>query len=131
MKYANVLPPDRKQLLICRHAKSSWDDASLSDVERPLNKRGRRDAPEMGRRLAERNSRNRSRQGDASGLERAVTCSGSGSCGRSRSRFTRQSSVSSSGVPASSASRWKSRSFPRSRAMRSARCLSSGKNAAW
>lgn len=54
MKYANVLPPDRKQLLICRHAKSSWDDASLSDVERPLNKRGRRDAPEMGRRLAER-----------------------------------------------------------------------------
>lgn len=54
MKYANVLPPDRKQLVICRHAKSSWDDASLSDVERPLNKRGRRDAPEMGRRLAER-----------------------------------------------------------------------------
>ncbi|MBP7517554.1 MAG: histidine phosphatase family protein [Desulfobulbus sp.] len=54
MKYANVLPPDRKQLFLCRHAKSSWDDASLSDVERPLNKRGRRDAPEMGRRLAER-----------------------------------------------------------------------------
>ena len=34
MKYANVLPPDRKQLLICRHAKSSWDDAAMSDVER-------------------------------------------------------------------------------------------------
>ena len=54
MKYSTVLPPDRKQLLICRHAKSSWDDAAMSDVERPLNKRGRRDAPEMGRRLAER-----------------------------------------------------------------------------
>jgi phosphohistidine phosphatase len=40
-----------KTLLICRHAKSSWDDVTLSDRERPLNQRGRRDAPEMGRRL--------------------------------------------------------------------------------
>ncbi|MCL2020739.1 MAG: histidine phosphatase family protein [Betaproteobacteria bacterium] len=39
-------------LLICRHAKSSWRDTTLSDFERPLNKRGERDAPEMGRRLA-------------------------------------------------------------------------------
>ncbi|CAN5185892.1 histidine phosphatase family protein [soil metagenome] len=31
-----------------RHAKSSWDDSSLRDIERPLNKRGKRDAPAMG-----------------------------------------------------------------------------------
>lgn len=37
-----------KTLLILRHAKSSWSDASLSDHQRPLNKRGRRDAPRMG-----------------------------------------------------------------------------------
>lgn len=40
-----------KTLYLVRHAKSSWKDASLSDRERPLNKRGQRDAPEMGRRL--------------------------------------------------------------------------------
>jgi phosphohistidine phosphatase len=37
-----------KTLLILRHAKSSWGDASLLDRERPLNERGRRDAPRMG-----------------------------------------------------------------------------------
>ena len=42
-----------KILTIVRHAKSSWDDTSLRDHERPLNKRGHRDAPEMGRRIAE------------------------------------------------------------------------------
>lgn len=42
----------RKLLYLVRHAKSSWDDNSLSDRERPLNARGERDAPEMGRRLA-------------------------------------------------------------------------------
>ena len=42
-----------KTLTIVRHAKSSWDDPSLRDHERPLNKRGYRDAPEMGRRIAE------------------------------------------------------------------------------
>jgi phosphohistidine phosphatase len=36
-----------KTLYIARHAKSSWDDPSLSDFERPLNKRGKRDAPFM------------------------------------------------------------------------------------
>ncbi|WP_448871909.1 SixA phosphatase family protein [Desulfobulbus propionicus] len=41
-----------KRLLICRHAKSSWKDPDLPDFDRPLNKRGQRDAPEMGRRLA-------------------------------------------------------------------------------
>ena len=40
-----------KQLTIVRHAKSSWKDTSLRDRERPLNKRGKRDAPEMGRRI--------------------------------------------------------------------------------
>ena len=37
-----------KTLLVLRHAKSSWHDASREDHERPLNKRGRRDAPRMG-----------------------------------------------------------------------------------
>jgi phosphohistidine phosphatase len=40
-----------KTLLIHRHAKSSWDDLSLSDFERPLNQRGKADAPRMGKRL--------------------------------------------------------------------------------
>ncbi len=38
-------------LLILRHAKSSWHDHTLSDRERPLNKRGKSDAPMMGERL--------------------------------------------------------------------------------
>jgi phosphohistidine phosphatase len=37
-----------KTLLVLRHAKSSWNDPALVDHERPLNKRGRRDAPRMG-----------------------------------------------------------------------------------
>ncbi len=37
-----------KTILLMRHAKSSWDNAFLSDFERPLNSRGRRDAPRMG-----------------------------------------------------------------------------------
>ena len=37
-----------KTLLVLRHAKSSWNDPALDDQERPLNKRGRRDAPRMG-----------------------------------------------------------------------------------
>lgn len=43
-----------KTLLILRHAKSSWKEAGLSDHERPLNKRGRRDAPKIGRLLREK-----------------------------------------------------------------------------
>jgi phosphohistidine phosphatase len=43
-----------KTLLILRHAKSSWSDAGLADHERPLNKRGKRDAPRMGRLLREK-----------------------------------------------------------------------------
>jgi phosphohistidine phosphatase len=37
-----------RQLLLLRHAKSSWDDANLSDHARPLNARGRRAAAAMG-----------------------------------------------------------------------------------
>ena len=37
-----------KLLSILRHAKSSWKDESLDDHDRPLNKRGTRDAPRMG-----------------------------------------------------------------------------------
>jgi phosphohistidine phosphatase len=43
-----------KTLLIVRHAKSDWGQPGLADHDRPLNDRGRRDAPRMGRRLAER-----------------------------------------------------------------------------
>jgi len=40
-----------KRLLLARHAKSDWNDPDLSDRERPLNGRGERNAPDMGRRL--------------------------------------------------------------------------------
>ena len=40
-----------KKLFIIRHAKSSWGDFSLPDFERPLNERGKTDAPEMAKRL--------------------------------------------------------------------------------
>lgn len=40
-----------KTLTILRHAKSSWKDRSLADHERPLNARGKRDAPVMAARL--------------------------------------------------------------------------------
>lgn len=43
-----------KRLGLLRHAKSSWDNPGLSDFERPLNKRGQRDAPRMGTLLSER-----------------------------------------------------------------------------
>jgi phosphohistidine phosphatase len=41
-----------KELLLLRHAKSSWEDPTASDRERGLNNRGRRNAPQMGRALA-------------------------------------------------------------------------------
>jgi phosphohistidine phosphatase len=40
------------RLALVRHAKSDWGDPSLDDHDRPLNDRGRRDAPKMARRLA-------------------------------------------------------------------------------
>ena len=42
-----------KTLYLLRHAKSSWADSSLADLERPLNKRGQRDALFMSKRLAD------------------------------------------------------------------------------
>ncbi len=43
-----------KTLLLMRHAKSSWKDTELSDIDRPLNKRGKKDAPFMGAVLEEK-----------------------------------------------------------------------------
>lgn len=40
-----------KTLYIIRHAKSGWGDFSLPDFDRPLNDRGKKDAPEMAGRL--------------------------------------------------------------------------------
>jgi phosphohistidine phosphatase len=42
-----------KTLYLVRHAKSSWDDPSQEDFDRPLNKRGKQDAPFMGQKLKE------------------------------------------------------------------------------
>lgn len=44
-----------KTLLILRHGKSSWDDPQVSDHERPLKKRGKRDVPRMGTLLGKQN----------------------------------------------------------------------------
>jgi phosphohistidine phosphatase len=46
-----------KFLYLLRHAKSSWAEPGLSDRQRPLNKRGLRDAPMMGKRFRERGER--------------------------------------------------------------------------
>jgi len=40
-------------LILIRHAKSDWDDARLTDHQRPLNARGRRAAPRVGAWIAE------------------------------------------------------------------------------
>ena len=40
---------DMKNLLILRHAKWDWEFTDLSDHDRPLNNRGKRDAPRMGK----------------------------------------------------------------------------------
>ena len=42
-----------KRIFFIRHAKSSWNHPGLSDHDRPLNKRGKADAPFMGKLLAE------------------------------------------------------------------------------
>jgi phosphohistidine phosphatase len=42
-----------KTLLILRHAKSSWKESERADHDRPLNKRGKRDAPRIGKLLRE------------------------------------------------------------------------------
>ena len=46
-KHGGTALPLMHQLLLLRHAKSSWDDAKLADRERPLNGRGRRAAAGM------------------------------------------------------------------------------------
>ncbi len=43
-----------KRLMLARHAKSSWANPGQEDIDRPLNDRGERNAPEMGRRMLER-----------------------------------------------------------------------------
>lgn len=43
-----------KTLFLVRHAKSSWKELDLADFDRPLNERGRRAAPFMGRLLKDR-----------------------------------------------------------------------------
>jgi phosphohistidine phosphatase len=40
-----------KTVFLIRHAKSDWSDASLRDIDRPLNKRGIKDAPFMAKLL--------------------------------------------------------------------------------
>jgi phosphohistidine phosphatase len=44
---------DSRRLVVVRHAKSAWPD-DVPDAQRPLNKRGRRDAPAAGRWLRDR-----------------------------------------------------------------------------
>ena len=43
-----------KQLLVIRHAKSSWENTYLKDFDRPLNQRGERDAPYMAQQVLNR-----------------------------------------------------------------------------
>ena len=42
------------RLFLLRHAKSSWSDPSLHDFDRPLNKRGSKDAPKIARAMKDR-----------------------------------------------------------------------------
>ena len=43
-----------KKLVIVRHAKSDWGDFTLPDFERPLNERGKTDAPAMAKKLLDK-----------------------------------------------------------------------------
>ncbi len=45
---------NKKHLLLVRHAKSDWGNSTLGDFDRPLNERGRSNAPVMARRLADK-----------------------------------------------------------------------------
>jgi phosphohistidine phosphatase len=47
----NRTKPVTRTLTLLRHAKSSWKDQDLADIERPLSKRGRRDAEAMAPRI--------------------------------------------------------------------------------
>ena len=46
-----------KSLILVRHAKSSWAEAGQADYDRPLNDRGKRDAPRLGEVLFRRGLR--------------------------------------------------------------------------
>jgi len=50
LQYTNRM----KNLILIRHAKSRWDDPTLNDKDRPLNRRGKLDAPIMGRLLKQK-----------------------------------------------------------------------------
>jgi len=53
-----VTAPDRPRILqLVRHAKSSWADPSVADIDRPLSGRGQRGAEALARRLAETDKR--------------------------------------------------------------------------
>jgi phosphohistidine phosphatase len=43
-----------KILILVRHAKSSWDQIGVADFDRPLNDRGKKEAPEMAKRLKDK-----------------------------------------------------------------------------
>jgi phosphohistidine phosphatase SixA len=43
----------QRRLIVMRHAKSSWDSPTAADHDRPLNDRGRQDAPRVAARLVE------------------------------------------------------------------------------
>ncbi len=43
-----------KTLILIRHAKSSWEKTGQKDIKRPLNDRGKKDAPEMAKRLGKK-----------------------------------------------------------------------------
>ncbi len=45
-----------KTLYIIRHAKSNWGDFTLPDFQRPLNERGKKDAPDMAERLLQKDA---------------------------------------------------------------------------
>src|SRR5215510_4514706 len=53
-RWWRALRREMKTLFLIRHAKSSWEYTALPDKDRPLNDRGKRDAPKMGKRLAKR-----------------------------------------------------------------------------
>jgi len=52
--YAQFCQLFMKTLFLVRHAKSSWDDPLQNDFDRPLNSRGKKDAPAMAKRLQDR-----------------------------------------------------------------------------
>jgi phosphohistidine phosphatase len=59
-KHRATTPEDKtamKTLILLRHAKSSWNDQAQRDIDRPLNERGRHDAPLMADRLGARGSK--------------------------------------------------------------------------